>query len=66
MGPDGGLWLESTGHALGEENALARYRPSVVWTPDQHVVAFTMPVEDQSKLVLWEPGATVGNSPRAR
>jgi hypothetical protein len=60
VGPDGELWLESTGHALGDEGELTRFRPSVVWTPDQHEVAFTMPVEDQSKLVLWEPGATVG------
>ncbi|MFA9447137.1 hypothetical protein [Egicoccus sp. AB-alg6-2] len=57
------VWIQSLAHALADENALRGFRPSVTWTPDQDLVAFTMPETDQAKLVLWEPGATEGDGP---
>jgi len=57
---------QSLAHALADENALRGFRPSVTWMPDQDLVAFTMPVEDQTKLVLWQPGETTGELTTSR
>lgn len=56
---DGTLgWLQSSAHSLEEDGVTPGFVPSITWTPDQDRVAFTLPEGDQTKLVLWQPGAS--------
>ncbi|MEX2504618.1 MAG: hypothetical protein WD378_07190 [Egicoccus sp.] len=52
---DGGRWRETYTHTLPGEGDFVDFRSSVAWTPDQDLVAYTLPTEDQSSLVLWDP-----------